>query len=129
MFPEALFKLFAKPKRQRRPDLAFVSYERWPRDRPIPRAAAWDVVPDLAVEVVSPGNTAVEIFVKLDDYFRAGVRRVWVIYPQQGFIQDFRAIDRLAVLKVGDSLEGGDVLPGFSIKLAELFSDEAGSAS
>ena len=128
VIPEALFKLFTKPKRQRRPDLAYVSYQRWPRDRPFPRTAEWDVIPDLAVEVVSPGNTAIEIFVKLDDYFRAGVRRVWVIYPQQGFVQDFRAVDRLEVLRREDTLEGGDILPGFEIKLADLFGDEAAPA-
>ena len=125
---ETLFLLFETPKRQRRPDLAVVSYERWPRKRARPRTGAWEVIPDLAVEVVSPGNTAVEIVVKIDEYFRAGVRRVWVIYPLQGFIYDHQAVDRFDRLKAGDTLDGGDVLPGFKIKLAELFSDEAGPA-
>lgn len=125
---EGIFLLSISPKRQRRPDLAFVSYERWPRERGLPQTAAWEVIPDLAVEVISPGNSAIEILEKLDDYFRAGVRRVWVIYPRQGFIQDFRAFDQLAVLRSGDTLEGGDVLPGFKIKLADLFSDGAAPA-
>src|ERR1700722_6147254 len=44
--------------RQRRPDVAFVSYQSWPRTRPVPQGAAWSVVPELAIEVVSPSNTA-----------------------------------------------------------------------
>ena len=123
--PESLFLLSDSPKRQRRPDLAFVTYDRWPRSRSRPRTAAWEVIPDLAVEVISPGNTAIEIFIKLNDYFRAGVRHVWLIYPEIGFVQDFEAIDRLKVLGIDGTLDGGDVLPGFQIKLSELFSDEA----
>ena len=121
---EMLFRLFTQPKRARRPDLAYVSYDRWPRDRPFSNTAAWEVVPDLAVEVVSPGNTAIEIFVKLDEYFRAGVRRVWVIYPQQGFVQDYEALDRVKVLNAEGILDGGKVLPGFKIKLSDLFNIE-----
>ena len=123
--PESLFLLSDSPKRQRRPDLAFVSYDRWPRGRTRPRTAAWEVIPDLAIEVISPGNTAIEILIKLKDYFRAGVRHVWLIYPEIGFVQDFEAIDRLKVLEIDGTLDGGDVLPGFQIKLSELFSDEA----
>src|SRR4051812_4518343 len=51
---EMMFRLDATTDLQRRPDVSFVSYERWPRGRPVPRAPSWDVVPDLAVEVVSP---------------------------------------------------------------------------
>ena len=55
---EILFLLIAGKKLQRRPDLAFVSFQRWPRDRRVPNAAAWDVVPNLAIEVISPTNFA-----------------------------------------------------------------------
>ena len=51
---------------------------------PVPKTAAWHVVPDLAVEVISPNDLAVEVLRKLDDYFRAGVRQVWVVYPSTG---------------------------------------------
>ncbi len=122
---EILFQLFALPKRERRPDLAYVSYERWPRDRPFPASAAWDVVPDLAVEVVSPGNTAIEIIVKLDDYFRAGVRRVWIIYPKQQIVQDYQSLRHAEMLGIEDSLDGGEVIPGFSMNLSDLFNAEA----
>ena len=73
VFPEVLFALMDKPARRRRPDLAYVPYDRWPRDRPIPRAtAAWDVIPDLAVEVVNPGNTASEILMNSTNTSRLG---------------------------------------------------------
>ena len=121
---EILFRLFKQHKRARRPDLAYVSYERWPRDRPFSSTAAWDVVPDLAVEVVSPGNTAIEILVKLDDYFRAGVRRVWIIYPKQQMVQDYKSLRHVEMLGIDDSLDGGDVLPDFFMKLSDLFNAE-----
>ena len=57
--PEALFLLDPGRNLKRRPDVAFVSYERWPRRSPMPTGDAWEVVPDLAVEVVSPSNTVI----------------------------------------------------------------------
>ena len=57
----SLFRLRSEPNLQRRPDAAFVSFDRWPKAWRIPQANAWDVVPDLAVEVVSPTNLAEEI--------------------------------------------------------------------
>ena len=72
---EILFDLsLADRSRNRRPDAAFVSYERWPRTRPLPPVGnAWAVVPDLAVEFVSPSETADELHEKLRDYL--GCRR------------------------------------------------------
>ncbi len=85
-------------------------------------------MPDLAVEVVSPGNTAIEILVKLDDYFRAGVRRVWIIYPKQQIVQDYTSQTRVEFLGIDDTLKGGDVVTGFSITLANLFNAKAKTA-
>jgi Uma2 family endonuclease len=78
---EMLFRLRSQPSLQRRPDAAFVSFERWPKGRRISSVNAWDVVPDLVVEVVSPTNLAEEIPTRVREYFEAGVRRAWVIYP------------------------------------------------
>ncbi len=66
---EMLFLLDASTDLTRRPDVAFVSYERWPRARPVPRTASWQVVPNLAVEVVSPTNTAPEVLRKVAQIF------------------------------------------------------------
>jgi Uma2 family endonuclease len=120
---ELLFRIREEPNLQRRPDLAFVSYDRWPRDRPVPRTTAWRVVPDLAVEVVSPNDLAVEVVDKLDDYFRAGVRRVWVLYPTQRYAHLYESPTRITILDITGELDGGDILPGFRLKLADLFNE------
>jgi len=122
---EALFLLDRTRNRQRRPDVAFVSTERWPVSRQPSRTAAWDVVPDLVVEVISPTNTANEVMDRLGEYFPAGVRLVWVIYPyhQQVCVHDSPKTVR--ILHLGDELDGGAVLPGFRLPLTELFVPEA----
>src|SRR5262245_36311892 len=80
---EVLFRL-APEGPARRPDVAFVTYDRWPyRTLPEGDPPALDVIPNLAVEVISPTNTAIEVIDKIRDYFFAGVDLVWVIYPQQ----------------------------------------------
>jgi Uma2 family endonuclease len=121
---EMLFRIDAERKLDRRPDVAFVSHQRWAIGRRAPRTAAWDVVPDLAVEVLSPGNRSVDDIAKVDDYFRAGVRAVWVIYPTLGKVYVYESPTRINVLTRGASLDGGEVLPGFTVPLAELFGDE-----
>ena len=76
---EMLFRLPLKEdaNRNRRPDVAYVSFDRWPSDRPKTiRDNAWEVVPDLAVEVISPSDFAEASFHKLLEYFQAGVRLV-----------------------------------------------------
>jgi Uma2 family endonuclease len=75
---ETLFQLDREGKLQRKPDIAFVSYKRWPKNHRVPDTKAWDVVPDLAIEVNSPSNTGDEILQKIHDYFRAGVLCVCV---------------------------------------------------
>ena len=117
---EMLFVLDARRDRQRRPDVAFVSYQRWP-ETTIARTNAWNAVPDLTVEVVSPTNLAEEIDAKLTDYFTAGVRLAWVIYPDSGRVYVYDSPDRCRVLKRSDELDGGDVLPGFRLPIETLF--------
>ncbi|HEX8204021.1 MAG TPA: Uma2 family endonuclease [Isosphaeraceae bacterium] len=121
---ETLFRLpLAEDRgRNRQPDIAFVSYDRWPVDRPQPEDAnAWDVVPDLAVEVISPSNLAGETLDKVLEYLRAGVRLVWVVYPRQRMIFAFESPTLVRALARADTLEGGPVLPGFRLPLANLF--------
>jgi Uma2 family endonuclease len=121
---EVLFNLGPRVTRQRRPDLAFVSFERWPRGRRVPRGEAWALVPEIAIEVTSPSNALDEVLEKLDDYFRAGVRRVWVIHPLRGVFYDYASPTEVQILTRADVLDGGDVLPGFRLPLADLFTDE-----
>jgi Uma2 family endonuclease len=120
---EMLFILNAGLGLKRRPDVAFVSYERWPRNRRVPRAEAWDVVPDLAVEVVSPSNTAEEILAKIREYFQAGCLRVWVVYSVEEQVYVYQSPTQPRVLTRKDDLEGEDFLPGFRLPLADLFEE------
>jgi Uma2 family endonuclease len=117
---EVLFVLDAELKLKRRPDVAFVSYGRWPT-RTIPRTEAWDVVPDLAVEIISATNLAEEIDNKLTDYFAAGVKLVWVIFPESGRVYVHTAPKQVRVFDRNDELDGGDVLPGFRLLIAALY--------
>jgi Uma2 family endonuclease len=121
---ETLFRIpVAKDaSRKRRPDLAFVSSERWPIDRPASlREDAWDVVPDLAVEVVSPTDIAGDLLGKVKEYFQAGVRLVWVAYPIQRCIHVYEAWNRIRVVTETDELDCAEVLPGFRRSLDLLF--------
>jgi Uma2 family endonuclease len=122
---EMIFDLRPRVDRERRPDVAFVSFERWGRDRRIPRARSWAVVPDLAVEIISLTNTADEVAGKLEEYYEAGVRLVWVVYPAQMKIYVYTSTSQIRVLAPGDELDGGDVLPGLRLPLRDLF-DKAG---
>ncbi|HZW32142.1 MAG TPA: Uma2 family endonuclease [Isosphaeraceae bacterium] len=121
--PETLFLIDRARKLKRRPDLAFISAQRWPLRRRVPRTEAWDVVPDLAVEVVSQSNTADAVAIKIEEYFQAGVRVVWVIYPVNNKVYVYNSPTSVRILQVGDTLEGGELLPGFQIALSILFDD------
>ena len=117
---EMLFKFQHDPDRGRRPDVAFVSRERC-RQSPLPKEGDWDVVPDLAVEVVSPTNDATELEEKLVEYFRFGVRQVWVLHPEHRRLYVHESLRKVSVLNEDDSIPGGDLFPGLSLPLAELF--------
>jgi Uma2 family endonuclease len=108
-----------KPKQVRYPDGSFISSDRLPEDQ-IPGGHV-RVAPDLALEVVSPNDTAEEVETKRIDFLGAGVRLVWVIYPENRTVHVYRKGGGAAVLNKDDELSGEDVLPGFVCKVAELF--------
>jgi Uma2 family endonuclease len=120
---EPLFDFTRTLGRKRRPDVAFVSYDRWPREKQVPRTEAWDVVPNLAVEVVSPTNTADDVIDKLAEYFQVGVERVWVIYPSQQQVYVYSSPTEVKVLAASETLTDDVVLPGFQLSLSTLFDD------
>src|SRR5262245_39428466 len=120
-YTEILFKLPLSKDRNRKPDAAFVPYSRWPKYKPIPPTNAWDVLPDLCVEVVSPNDLADEIETKINEYFEAGVRLVWVVYPRQERFYVYDSPAQVRRLTRADTLDGGVVLPDFRLPLAELF--------
>jgi Uma2 family endonuclease len=100
------------------PDLSFVRAERMPpRNEQI---KYFRFAPDLAVEVLSPSNRRVEIDRKIAIYREAGVPLVWLVDPFKQTVEVFTATG-VRSLTAADTLDGGEVLPGFSLPLAELF--------
>jgi Uma2 family endonuclease len=108
------------PGRVRGPDISFISWDRIPAlefpDDPIP-----DLAPDLAVEILSRGNTKKEMRLKRIDYFRAGVRQVWEIQPKTQTAEIYTSPTKCRRIGPDGALDGGDILPGFTLPLSELF--------
>jgi len=103
----------------RGPDVSYYSKKRAPLGRRIVKYN--DQAPDLCVEVVSPSNTRKELRKKLKEYFTAGVRMVWVVEPEDRSVTVFTKPEQGHALFEDSELTGGDVLPGFSCKVSELF--------
>jgi len=118
--PDGPFELFGGLVRY--PDVAFISWERLP-NRKRPKVPVPHLAPDLTVEVLSKSNTPAEIRRKLGEYFDAGVRLAWVIDPKKRTAHVYRSARRSSLVRENQSLDGGDVLPGVSVRLADLFRD------
>jgi Uma2 family endonuclease len=121
---ETIFRIDQAKNLQRRPDVAFVSDARWPAHRKPPKVAVWDMVPDLAIEIVSPSNTADHVQEKIHEYFTAGVSRVWVVYPGQQEVYVYATATQVQIVPLGQDLDGGELVPGFRLPLTALFEDE-----
>ncbi|MFI5461142.1 MAG: Uma2 family endonuclease [Isosphaerales bacterium] len=102
------------------PDVSFVSWDRVP-GRKFPTEQVPPLVPDLAVEVISPSNTPKEMDEKLHEYFEKGGRLVWFVRPKSRVVDVYTAPDRFTRLTASARLDGGDVLPGFSVQVGKLF--------
>jgi Uma2 family endonuclease len=107
------------PKRMRIPDVSFIRWERF-GTRKVPQEPVFRVVPDLAIEVLSKGNTRREMELKHQEYFQAGVRLVWYIDPRTRSATVHTAPDQIETLDENGLLEGRDVLPGFQVRLGDL---------
>lgn len=79
--------------------------------------------PDVAVEVISPGNTSEEITTKVEDYLSSGSRLVWIVYPKRKIVVVYRTNNTVSFLHETDELEGEDVIPDFRIPLSKIFGD------
>ncbi|MDB5349929.1 MAG: hypothetical protein JWN86_1176 [Planctomycetota bacterium] len=106
---------------KRQPDVAFVSFERWPVDREIPEEGEWETIPDLAVEILSPRDLGRKTARKIREYFRYGVKQVWIIQPETREIYVYESPKRILVLDEEDDLDGGEIVRGFRLPVAELF--------
>ncbi|HEX2206454.1 MAG TPA: Uma2 family endonuclease [Longimicrobium sp.] len=116
---ETGFKISENPDTVLAPDAAFVSRERVARAAIAKgyRAGA----PDVAVEVVSPGDSFAEVEAKVARWLAAGCRMVVVVNPARRAATVYRSRDDITLLTEGDVLEGGDVVPGWKLPLRELF--------
>jgi Uma2 family endonuclease len=122
---EALVKLPAPIGRKRRPDVWFVSFDRWPKNKPVDgRENGREVAPDLAVEVVSPSDFGEDDQEKLVEFFRAGVRQVWLIYPRLRLLYIYDSITSVRGFTENDVIDCAPILPGLKFTLKELFPEQ-----
>jgi Uma2 family endonuclease len=106
----------------RAPDVSFIAWKSLPDGKPPPRSDKVPaIVPDLAVEVLSASNTPREMARKRDEYFRAGVKLVWEIDPESRSANVFTGPNAVTPIPTDGTLDGGDLLPGFTLSLRELF--------
>jgi Uma2 family endonuclease len=101
------------------PDMSFITWDRLP-DRKSPQEPIPDLAPDLAVEVLSEGNTKLEMARKVREYFEAGVILVWLIDPRKRTARVFSSVEKSVLVRADQELDGGDVLPGFVLILSDL---------
>jgi len=116
---ETGFLLEREPDTVLGPDVAFVSYERLTAAESFEKY--FPFAPDLAVEVLSPGNTRPEMEEKIAMYFAAGSRAVWVFDPKKRTAAVYTSPSEVRVFSESETFDGGEVLPGFTLDLAKLF--------
>ena len=104
----------------RMPDVSFHSWEHFP-NRLLPAGAFVEQAPDLAVEILSPSNTEREMDRKRSEYFAGGSRLVWQVYPPTRRVRVYTSVDTFVELTEADTLEGGPVLPGFTLSVRRWF--------
>lgn len=115
---ETGFRLRRDPDRVRAPDVAVVLYARRPRETI--GAGYLEGAPDLAVEVVSPWDTAGDVAEKVEDWLRGGARLVWVVYPHGPRLSAHRPDGSAQMIGPEDEVDGGEVLPEFRMRLRDL---------
>lgn len=108
------------PRQVRLPDVSFVPWSKLP-NRELPADSIAGLVPDLAAEMLSKSNTRREMERKRRDYFTAGMRILWQINPVARTARVYTAAETFTDIPADGSLDGADILPGFSLSLAELF--------
>jgi Uma2 family endonuclease len=112
------------PGAVRIPDVSFISWDRLPGRR-LDRTPILDRAPDLAVEVISEGNTVREMESKVLEYFAAGVQQVWLIYPVERELVVFRSPSESRTYNQTQTVTLEDVLAGFQLDLARFFAEPA----
>jgi Uma2 family endonuclease len=108
-----------EPRKVRKPDVSFIRRGRLPDER-IPDGYV-RIVPDLAVEVVSPNDTAYEVDAKIQEYLAAGVPLVWVVNPEVRTIHIYRGDGSVERLREDEELTAPELLPELRCRVADLF--------
>jgi Uma2 family endonuclease len=108
------------PNKMRIPDVTFIRWDSFPGGK-LPDERVYQIAPDLAVEILSVGNSSKEMELKLDEYFQAGVRLVWYINPRTKTAELYTSRNQCTTISETGILEGGEVLPSFQLRLGELF--------
>jgi Uma2 family endonuclease len=120
MIGDAAYRLpNSTQNRIRKPDLSFVIAGRVTPTRD--EDGSWPIAPDLAVEVISPNEIAEDVETKIDEYLRAGVRLVWILYIPTKNVWAYKADGTAKLYRSTATLPGDDVLPGFAVPVAEVF--------
>jgi Uma2 family endonuclease len=123
VYQEASFQI---NENERIPDLAFISAERLPAEGE--PETKWTLVPDLAVEVVSPNDLYEKVHAKAMEYLTAGVRQVWLVSPENQTITVYRSATNIIAFPGDSELVSEDLLPGFRCRLSDIFKNPAKSA-
>lgn len=120
---EAMTYCFQQRNHGRKPDVVYVARSRWPNDQ-IPDGDL-HLVPDLVIEVLSPGNSGIELEEKLDEYLAAGIPMVWIVNPEGRTIRVYRQDGTTRLFRAADVIENEPLLPGFRLVTGEVFPVEA----
>lgn len=114
--PDTTFQIGSN---ERLPDIGFVAAERLPEEgEPV---GIWEIAPDLAVEVISPNDVWEKVTTKVREYFRAGVKEVWLVSAEQQTITVYHSPTQTTILTAEDDLTNESLLPGFRCRIADLF--------
>ncbi len=116
---ETGFRLASNPDTVRAPDISFIAKQNLPEREP--NDGFWPGPPDLAVEVLSPGDRTGEVDEKIDAWLSAGCAAVWVVDPKLRTVTIYLSRSDIQVKAAGDVLQGEPVVPGFSCEIDELF--------
>lgn len=119
---EGGFVLFPDRATVRAPDVAFVRADRVPHGEARKHFAR--LAPDLVVEVLSPTDRTSEVVAKIEMYREAGVPLIWLVDPAEATVTVIAAGQPTTILKSANTLDGGEILPGFSVPVAEIFAEE-----
>ncbi len=115
---ETGFLIARDPDTVRAPDVAFVGADRIPETEPV---GFFPGAPDLAVEILSPNDAAGNVLAKVQDWLNANCRAVWVVDPHTRTVTVYRTRREISVLTETEMLDGAPVLPGFEVRVEELF--------